>query len=133
MKKLIMVVSLFMYLFTVGLVLAQLEQIIAVASLKNAENSQISDRAAHAPYYLIFTAQGKLLEVISNPFRDTARSAGPKVAGFLASRNVTVVVAGAFGYKMTKALEARGIEHYERTGIVNEALENLETISQKGK
>ena len=114
-----------MYLFAVVLVQAQRVQIIAVATFEKTENSQISDRAAHAPYYLIFDKRGKLLEVISNPFRDAATGTGPKVADLLAAKNVTVMVAGAFGYKMTKALEAQGIRHHETTGIVKEAVKKF--------
>ncbi len=125
MKKLIVVVGLFLYFNTVVFAQPHQAQIIAVATLEKTANSQISNKAAHAPYYLIFDKGGKLLEVISNPFRDAARGAGPKAADLLAEKNVTVVVAGAFGYKMAKALEAKGIKHHEATGIVKKAVEKL--------
>ena len=116
-----------LFLFLNAVVFAQLQQaqIIAVATLEKTESSQISDKAARAPYYLVFDKSGKLLEIISNPFRDAARGAGPKMADLLAEKNVTVVVAGAFGYKMAKALEAKGIKHHEATGIVKKAVEKL--------
>jgi len=125
MKKIIIIIGLTLFLCTVVFAQPQQAQIIAVATLEKTENSQISDKAAHAPYYLIFDKSGNLLEVISNPFRDAARGAGPKVADFLAGKNVTVVVAGAFGYKMAKALEEKGIKYHEATGIVKQAVEKF--------
>ncbi len=47
------------------------------------------------------------------------------MADLLAEKNVTVVVAGAFGYKMAKALEAKGIKHHEASGIVKNVVEDL--------
>ncbi len=125
MKKLIIMVGLFLFLSAFVFAQSQQERIIAVATFEKTESSQISDKAARAPYYLVFDKSGKLLEIISNPFSDAARGAGPQVADLLAEKNVTVVVAGAFGYKMEKALEAKGIKHHEATGIVKKAVEKL--------
>ena len=125
MKKLIIMVGLFLFLSAFVFAQSQQERIIAVATFEKTENSQISDKAARAPYYLVFDKSGKLREIISNPFRDAAGGAGPKMADLLAEKNVTVVVAGAFGYKMAKALEAEGIKHHEATGIVKKAVEKL--------
>ena len=123
MKNFTIVFILFLY----GIVFAQAQQskIIAVAVVDRTENSQISQIAARAPYYLIFDKNGKLLEVVSNPFRDAARGAGPKVAGLLIEKNVTVVVAGDFGHKMTIALDEKGLSHLTVTGIVQKAIQEL--------
>ena len=125
MKKIIIIISFALFLCAVVIDQPQQSQIIAVATLEKTENSQISDKAAHAPYYLIFDKGGNLLEVISNPFRDAARGAGPKVADLLASKNVSVVVAGDFGYKMKSALDEKGIDHHEASGIVKNVVEDL--------
>jgi predicted Fe-Mo cluster-binding NifX family protein len=124
MKKII-IIGLTLYLCTVVFAQPKQAQIIAVATLEQTENSQISDKAAHAPYYLIFDKGGNLLEVIPNPFLDAVRGAGPKVADLLASKNVGVVVAGDFGHKMKSALDERGIDHHEASGIVQNVLEDL--------
>ena len=118
-------VGLFLFLSVFVFAQSQQDRIIAVATFENTESSQISDKAARAPYYLVFEKSGKLLEIITNPFRDAARGAGPKLADLLAEKNVTVVVAGAFGHKMAKALEAKGIKRHETTGIVKKAVEKL--------
>ena len=125
MKKLIIVVGLLLLLNAVVFAQPKQAQIIAVATLEKTENSPISDKAAHAPYYLIFDNGGNLLEVISNPFLDAVRGAGPKVADLLASKNVSVVVAGDFGHKMKSALDEKGIDHHEASGIVQNVLEDI--------
>ncbi len=125
MKKSIIIVGLFLLLNAVVFAQPQQTQIIAVATFEKTESSQISDKAARAHYYLVFDKSGKLREIISNPFRDAAGGAGPKMADLLAEKNVTVVVAGAFGYKMAKALEAKRIKHHEASGIVKNVVEDL--------
>jgi len=125
MKKLVIVVGLSLFFNAVAFAQSQQTQIIAVATFKKTESSQISDKAARAPYYLIFDKRGNLLGVISNPFHDATRGAGPKVAGLLASKNVSVVVAGDFGHKMKSALDKKGIGHHEASGIVKNVVQDL--------
>ncbi len=125
MKKIIIIIGLALFLCTVVFAQPQQLQIIAVATLEKTESSQINDKAARAPYYLIFDKNGNLLEVISNPFRDASRGAGPKAADLLASKNVSVVVAGDFGHKMKSALDEKGIDHNEASGIVKNVVDDL--------
>ena len=125
MKKLVIVVGLSLFFNAVVFAQSQQIQIIAVATFKKTESSQISDKAARAPYYLIFDRRGNLLEVISNPFHDAARGAGSKMADLLASKNVILVVAGAFGHKMKSALDKKGINHHEASGIVKRVVQDL--------
>ena len=125
MKKNIIIIGLGLFLCTVVFAQPQQKQIIAVATLEKTENSQIGNKAARAPYYLIFDKAGNLMEVISNPFRDTTRGAGPKVADLLASKNVSVVVAGDFGHKMKSALDKKGIGCHKASGIVKNVVEDL--------
>ena len=125
MKKSIIMFGLFIFLGSVLFAQVRQVQLIAVASLDRTEKSQISDRAARAPYYLFFDESGKLLEVIANPFYDSARSAGPKVANLLVGKNVTIVVAEDFGSKMITALDKEGINYYRASGIVKKAVEEL--------
>ena len=125
MKKSIIIFGLFMFLGSVLFAQVRQGKIIAVASLDRTEKSQISDRAARAPYYLFFDESGKLLEVSVNPFYDSARSAGPKVANLLVGKNATIVVAQDFGSKMITALDKEGINYYRVSGIVKKAVEEL--------
>ncbi len=121
MKKLTFVLLLYSIVFAQ----AQEIEIIAVAAVDRIENSQISQKAARAPYFLIFDKNSKMLEAVSNPFGDSARRTGPKVAGLLAEKNVTVVVAGDFGQKMKIALDKYGISHLTVTGVVQNAIHEL--------
>jgi predicted Fe-Mo cluster-binding NifX family protein len=117
--------ALILVLFLNSMGFAQQAQIIAVAAVDRTENSQICQKAARAPYYLIFNERGKLLEVISNLFSDSARHAGPQVAALLAEKNVTVMVAGDFGQKLKIALDEKGINHLAATGVVQKAIQEL--------
>jgi len=117
--------AIILVLFLNSMGFAQQSQIIAVAAVDRTENSQICQEAARAPYYLIFDKRGKLLEVISNPFSDAARHAGPQVAALLAEKNVTVMVAEDFGYKLKIALDEKGINHLAATGVVQKAIQEL--------
>ena len=123
MKKFTFVFVLLLY----SVVFAQTQEIkiIAVAAVDRTGESQISQKAARAPYFLIYDNNGKLLEAVSNPFGDSARRAGPRVAEFFAEKNVTVVVAGNFGQKMKIALDKYGIRHLTVTGVVNKAIREL--------
>jgi len=125
MKQIVIIIGLALVLCTVVFAQPQQTQIIAVATLDKTEDSQIGDKAARAPYYLIFDKSGNLLEIISNPFRDATRGTGPKVADFLASKNVSVVVANDFGHKMISALDEKGIGYHEASGIVKNVVEDL--------
>ncbi|MEA3230228.1 MAG: NifB/NifX family molybdenum-iron cluster-binding protein, partial [Thermodesulfobacteriota bacterium] len=119
------VVGLSLFLNAVAFAQFQQTQIIAVATSKKTESSQISDKAARASYYLIFDRHGKLLEIVSNPFCDDDRGAGPKVADLLASKNVSVVVAGDFGHKMKSALDKKKIDYHKTSGIIKNVVEDF--------
>jgi predicted Fe-Mo cluster-binding NifX family protein len=95
---------------------------IAVASLGKDENSEVSERAGRAPFYLIFNERGKLLEAVSNPFAMGGGGAGFAVAKMLADKAVTVVVAGRFGPNMISAMKERGLKYYEMKGKIGEAI-----------
>ena len=98
---------------------------IAIASLGKDENSEVSERAGRAPYYLIFNGKGELLEKIKNPFAVGGGGAGFAVAKMLADKEVDIVVAGSFGPNMTGAMEGRGLKCKEMKGRVNEALSKV--------
>jgi predicted Fe-Mo cluster-binding NifX family protein len=94
----------------------------AIASQERAADGAVAQRAGRAPYYLLFGADGDLLEVVENPSKDVGRRAGAGAAEFLASKGATLVVAGRFGRNMADALDRRGIGHIEFSGTVADAL-----------
>jgi len=97
--------------------------IIAVASIRKDENSEISPRPGRSRFYLLFDTQGQLLEVVSNPFSRGGGGAGFGVAKMLADKGVDIVVGGRFGENMQAALTERNLTYYQMSGNVRQALE----------
>ncbi|MBN1258554.1 hypothetical protein JXA05_02245 [Candidatus Peregrinibacteria bacterium] len=89
---------------------------IAIAALKNNPDSQVSEVAGRAPFYLFFDG-GKLVEAVKNPFCVGAGGAGFAVAEMLGDKKVDFVVAGRFGEKMHSALEGKGVKCRELSGM----------------
>jgi predicted Fe-Mo cluster-binding NifX family protein len=94
----------------------------AIASQDRAADGAVAQRAGRAPYYLLFGADGDLLEVVENPSKDVGRRAGAGTAEFLGDKGATLVVAGHFGRNMVDALDLRGIGHFEFSGTIADAL-----------
>ena len=99
--------------------------IIAVASDGKTLKDSVSQVAARCPYFLFIDNAGKLLEAVDNPYEDAKGGAGVLATNFLAKKNVTIVVAGSFGYKMKDALKTREIAYFEFQGIVEEAIRKV--------
>jgi len=101
---------------------------IAIATIEKSVDSEISQRAGRAPYFLVFDEKGELLEEIKNPFTVGGGGAGIAVAKMLADKGVEAVIAGSIGGNMMTALEERGLKTYQKEGKAKEALEEI--ISQ---
>jgi len=98
---------------------------IAVASNSKDATSSISNKAGKCPYYLIFNSTGELIEVISNPYKDTQRGAGQQTANFLAKKGVTLIVAETFGDKMIEAMRSNSTDYLKLQGIVHDAVKTV--------
>lgn len=85
---------------------------IAVASEGESVESEISERAGRAPYYLIFEDK-ELIETIKNPFAVGSGGAGFSVAHMLSEKKINLVIAGKIGVNMKSALSEKGIESRE--------------------
>jgi len=81
---------------------------IAIAKLGKEEDSEISEKAGRAPYYLIYETD-KLIEVWKNPFAIGGGGAGTSVAKVMETKGVKEVIASNFGEKMEAALKERDI------------------------
>ncbi|MBN1494484.1 hypothetical protein JW911_01960 [Candidatus Peregrinibacteria bacterium] len=98
---------------------------IAVAATTKNKDSNVSDMAGRAPYYLIFDEKSNLIETINNPFCFGSGGAGYSVAKMLADKKINIVVAGKFGYNMTEALNERELKYYEKSGNIIDALKEI--------
>jgi predicted Fe-Mo cluster-binding NifX family protein len=98
---------------------------IAVAAVEETANSQISEIAGKAPYYLIFDEKGILLQSIKNPAQNSRRNSSSLVVDFLVQKSCKTVIAGKFGTKMQKQLKANNIQFYEHEGIAKEVLQSF--------
>jgi len=96
--------------------------IIAVASEEDTLESAVSHTAARCPFYIIVDGEGKILEAVENPYKDTRGGAGVSAAEFLAGKNVTTLIAGNVGNKMKEELDAQEIAYLEFEGTVEEAI-----------
>jgi predicted Fe-Mo cluster-binding NifX family protein len=121
MKKLAILVSLVLFLFTVAAFAAGKSR-IAVSSEGKSPSSPVSSVAARCPYFLVFDERGALIETLENPHLNAAGGAGSQVVDFLSRKGVTVVIAGAFGPNMVGALKAKGMNYLEFKGSAADAV-----------
>jgi len=98
---------------------------IAIAAVGDSITSEISMRAGRAPYYLVFDKKGVFLKSIKNPSQMQGGGDSSGVVDLLIKESVKTVIAGKFGDKMKKQLEANGIKYHERTGITKEIVETI--------
>ena len=98
---------------------------IAVTSQGTDLSSKVDPRFGRASYFLVFDTTDESLEVVENSQNvNAAQGAGIQAAENIARKNVDVVVAGNFGPKAFRALEAAGIKAALWTdGTVSEAIE----------
>ncbi|MEA3249261.1 MAG: NifB/NifX family molybdenum-iron cluster-binding protein [Patescibacteria group bacterium] len=88
---------------------------IAVAAEGPEALAQVSSMGGRAPYYLI-AEDGKIVEIVKNPFSHGSGGAGFSVAYMLAEKGVELVIAGKIGDKMVQALESRNVGYREAGG-----------------
>jgi len=98
---------------------------IAVASVSGSENSEISNVAGRAPWFLIFDKNGNFLKSVKNPGVAMGRGASGAVTNLLLKEACKIMVAGQLGYKMENQLKANKIDFYERKGNAKKAVQNL--------
>jgi len=121
----ILIVSITLVLLFQPFLMGEEKVVIAVASDGETLEAAVSHLAARGSYFLIVDGEGKLLEAVENPYKDTRGGAGVSAAKFLAKKNVTIVIAGNFGNKMKDALKAQEIAYFEFEGIVEEAIKKI--------
>lgn len=98
---------------------------IAVASQGVEKTSAVDPRFGRALCFLVFDTSDERLEVVANSRNvNAAQGAGIQAAENIVRKNVNIVVAGNFGPKAFRALEAAGIKvALWADGTVGEAVE----------
>jgi len=121
--KVISVVVVVLFLVA-GLAVGEQKGKICVATKEKSSEAAVSDKAGLAPYFLIFDEKGKLIEAITNPYKE-AKNPGPAVADFLAGKGATVVVAEGFGPKIVEVMKGKGIKAVSFKGSAEEAVRKV--------
>ncbi|MCP4566876.1 MAG: dinitrogenase iron-molybdenum cofactor biosynthesis protein [FCB group bacterium] len=98
---------------------------IAVSSQGTEATSKVDPRFGRASYFLVYDTDADNFEVVANNQNvNTAQGAGIQAAENVAAKNVDIVVAGNFGPKAFRALEAADIRvAMFAEGTVAEAVE----------
>jgi len=123
MKKVISLMLAILFLVS-GLAFAGPREKIAVAANGQTSEASVSAQAGRAPFFLFFDENGKLIEAITNPAKDSQNS-GIAVADFLAGKGVTVVVAEAYGPQIVQVMKSKGIRAVPFKGSVEEAVKKV--------
>jgi len=113
--------SLVILLLASGLAFAEQKGKICVATKKTGPTAQVSDKAALAPYFLIFDEKGDLQETIDNPFKETKLKAGKLLIGFLSERGVTAVIGTDYCGDIIGLMKNKGITAYNFEGSAADA------------
>jgi len=121
MKKIIFIVSAVLFLVS-GLAIAEQKGKICVATNEKSAEASVSDKAALAPYFLIFDEKGNLVEAINNPFKGQKLKAGHLMVGFLADKGVTAVIGKDYCGDIIGILKNKGISPYNFEGSAAEAV-----------
>ncbi len=95
---------------------------IAVASLGESEDSEISNVAGRAPFYLVFE-EGKLVDTLKNLFRFGGGGSGTSIAKMLSDNKIDKVIAGKFGPNVEAFFKEKNIQIIEKKGKVKDVLQ----------
>ena len=98
---------------------------IAIATVGDSVNSEISKVAGRAPYYLIFDGNGVLLKSIKNPSQNRRGGASSVVVNFLKKESVKTIISGKFGDTMVRQLKTNKIEYHENVGVAKKTVETF--------
>jgi len=98
----------------------------AIAADGDEPAAEIAKLAGIAPFFHLYDASGKLLEVLPNPHLDMEYGIGPAAAAALADMGVNVLVARRIpGPKMEDVLIARDVRIVRRIGTVQDVVDEL--------
>ncbi len=123
MKRIIFIMLAVLLVVSV-LAFAEQKGKICVATQEKSSEAAVSDKAALAPYLLIFDEKGNLVETIDNPFKEK-KDAGKLMADFLAKKGATAVIGTDYCGDIIGILKNKGVTAYNFEGSVAEAVTKL--------
>ncbi len=98
---------------------------IMLATNEPSLESQIADRFARAPYFLVYEDKSNKYKVIENN-ADISRGMGPKAVQIAIDNKVKVLISALPGGNAMEALKSSEIDVYDGRGLkVSEALEKF--------
>jgi predicted Fe-Mo cluster-binding NifX family protein len=124
MKKITVLALMTLFLFP-GLVFAGQTGKICVATKDKSPEGRVSDKAALAPYLLIFDEKGNLIESIDNPLKTKSMAAGKLIGPFLAKKGVSAVIGTDFCGDIIGILKHQGVTAYNFEGTALDAVASL--------
>jgi len=102
---------------------------VAVTSIGNGLDSEISSVFGRCPYFIIADIEDGEIKgdiAVENPAKNESRGAGIKAAQFIANKGVTVLISGAVGPNAFDILKQVGIKVYKlKSGSVKDNLEEF--------
>jgi len=98
---------------------------IAVAATGENENSEISDIAGRAPFFLIFDKDGNFLKSVKNPALSLGGGASTEVVNLLVRESCKTFVAGQVGFKMQTQLRSNNIEYIQKQGLAKDFIKSF--------
>jgi len=100
--------------------------LFAVASDGEHADAGISKLAGIAPFYHLYDENGRLVEVIANPFLDQEFGIGPAAANMLADKGAAVIIGRRIpGPKMMDVVQERQMRFVRRKGTVADVASEL--------
>jgi len=97
---------------------------VAISSKGKTLESSVSEVFGRCPYFLIVEA-GDLVKVLENTSAEVSGGAGPAAVKLIAEEDVDAVITGRVGPRAAQALEGFGIKVFLKTGLIKEALKEL--------
>lgn len=120
MKKLVFLSLVALFLVS-GPAFAEQKGKILVATQEKSPEAAVSDKAALAPYFLIFDEKGNFVETIDNPFKEKKLEAGKLMANFLPEKGVTAIIGTNYCGDIIGIFKNKGVTAYNFEGSAAEA------------
>lgn len=97
----------------------------AVASAAREVSGTVGNDAVKAPFFLIFDMEGRLIDIIKNPFSGADDDAGLSIANLMATSQVSAIVAQKFDSAIKSHLDAKKVQYFEIPGQIQNAVNRV--------